>query len=80
MPSIHVVPDDKHVYDDFQHILSTYTVYNDDFILYNLEGLSAIYFVCNDENVHHARFWLNDSNIHWMYIGCTRKCNRYKYD
>ena len=50
----HIVPDGECVYDNFEHIPPTYTVYNDDLIRYNLEGLSAIYFVCSDECIHHA--------------------------
>ena len=53
-PSEQVVSDDKYTYDNFEHILSIYTAYNDYFIRYNLEELSAICFVCNDECIHHA--------------------------
>ena len=50
----YIVPDDEHIYDNFKHILSTYAVYNDNLIRYNSKGLSAIYFVCNDECIHHT--------------------------
>ena len=63
----YIVPDAEYIYDNFKHLLSTDAVCNDNLIRYNLEGLSAMYFVCNDECIHHTGFWLNDGSIHWMH-------------